>query len=48
MGKKVYIDGNLLVHGCVFYGVDFCAGADETFKETADEIIRCNEDEIYR
>lgn len=47
MGKKVYIDGNLLVHGCVFYGVDFCAGADETFKETADEIIRCNEDEIY-
>ena len=47
MGKKIYIDGNLLVHGCVFYGFDFCSFADETFKETADEIIRCNEDEIY-
>ena len=47
MGKKVYIDGNLLVHGCVFYGFTFCAFVDETFKETADEIIRCKEDTIY-
>lgn len=47
MGKKIYIDGNLLVHGCVFYGFTFCSFADETFKETADEIIRCNEDEVY-
>ena len=47
MGKKVYIDGNFLLKSGVFYGLDFCMYADESFKDATDEHLNSNEDGIY-
>ena len=47
MKKKVYIDGNFLHKDGVFFGLDFCAYANESHKNSVDEIINCEDNGIY-